>query len=200
MTAFFHSLCVFLHLFPLILVVRVCQVFFTFAFVFVFVEEGKVCQQFFRLIRVVTVCRAALRYTQLRRNYHFVTLLFSSRYISIGSTRIWSKAYSLWALKTLFNFQRTKSCRVYQAPPSSASNGTCCQPVVIGSGRAEVLIKPLTLLQKCKTRISHNTDNMKRKAKPWGPKYRCDLDVEEKVIWNFSQANVMSTALKPLTQ
>ena len=88
MTHFFHSLCVFLHLFPLILVVRVCQVFFNFAFVFVFVEEGKVCQQFFRLIRVVTVCRAALRYTQLRRNYHFVTLLFSSRYISIGSTRI----------------------------------------------------------------------------------------------------------------
>ena len=88
LTQFFQSLCVFLYLFPLILVVKVCQFFFTFAFVFVFVEEGKVCQQFFRLIRVVTVCRAALRYTQLRRNYHFVTLLFSSRYISIGSTRI----------------------------------------------------------------------------------------------------------------
>ena len=32
-------------------------------------------------------------------------------------------------------FSENKSCRFYQA-----SNSTCCQPVVIGSGRAKVLI------------------------------------------------------------
>ena len=68
--------------------------------------------------------------------------------------------------------------------------------LVLALGRAEAF--DTALFQKCKTRISHNTDNAKRKAKPRGQKLRCDLDVEEIVIWNFVAGERYVNSLKTI--
>ena len=49
-----------------------------------------------------------------------------------------------------------------------------------------------------KSRISHNTDNMKRKAKPSGQKLSCDLDVEEKMMWNYIAGERYVNSLKTI--